>query len=322
VISIEVMSKVGGALFDALPAALPMNLTLRKLSFWFDPSNDSGAHVDWSPTFLALGRNMGLKTLEVHGLDSMEKSLCTAMSGGLRLNETLESLELRHASMSDDTAPLWCRALSFLRTNTALKSLEVVVRQSASDSCLSTFRVDIAAMLQDNASLESLCIKSTDTTLIAENYVAFITALQHNRKLQKLMLTHYCGALEFNDNEDKRMAKILKKNYALESLLDIDLESGPGDVGAILRLNAAGRRYLIEDGSSVSKGVEVLISVRDDINCVFLHLLENPRLCNRSVVEPAIDSTEERRGSAYPEKYNGKRGQALDEGKESRRRRI
>jgi hypothetical protein len=56
-------------------------------------------------------------------------------------------------------------------------------------------------------------------------------------------------------------------------------------LGAILRLNAAGRRYLIEGGSSISKGVEVLSAVSNEINCVFLHLLENPRLCDRSTVE-------------------------------------
>jgi hypothetical protein len=69
VISITVESKMGGALFGALPAALPMNLTLRKLEFWFIPSDDSGAHVDWSPIFLAMGRNKGLKSLKVHGFD-------------------------------------------------------------------------------------------------------------------------------------------------------------------------------------------------------------------------------------------------------------
>jgi hypothetical protein len=48
-----------------------------------------------------------------------------------------------------------------------------------------------------------------------------------------------------------------KKNYAMESLPVIDLENWLGDVGAILQLNEAGRRYLIEDGSSISKGVKV-----------------------------------------------------------------
>jgi hypothetical protein len=93
------------------------------------------------------------------------------------------------------------------------------------------------------------------------------------------------------DDEDKQMASLLKKNYALESLPEIDLEDRVGDVGAILRLNAARLRYLIEDGSSISKGVEVLSKVNTDINCAFLHLLQNPRLCDRHAVELAGGST-------------------------------
>jgi hypothetical protein len=61
-------------------------------------------------------------------------------------------------------------------------------------------------------------------------------------------------------------------------------------VDAILRLNKAGRRYLIEDGSSISKGVEVLSKVESSINCVFLHLLENPRLCDRRAVENFVNA--------------------------------
>ena len=77
------------------------------------------------------------------------------------------------------------------------------------------------------------------------------------------------------------MAALLKKNFALESLTDIDLINEAGNVGAILRLNKAGRRYLIEDGSSIWKGVEVLCATSDDINCVFLHLLDL-KLCDRN----------------------------------------
>jgi hypothetical protein len=58
-----------------------------------------------------------------------------------------------------------------------------------------------------------------------------------------------------------------------------------GTVKAILRLNAAGRRYLIKDGSSISKGVDVLSAVSDEIDCVFLHLLENPSLCDRRAAD-------------------------------------
>jgi hypothetical protein len=87
------------------------------------------------------------------------------------------------------------------------------------------------------------------------------------------------------DDEDNQLASLLKKNFALERLPDINLKKrAKRDVGAILRLNEAGRRYLIEDGSSISKGVQVFSRVNDEINCVFLHLLENPRLCDRRAV--------------------------------------
>jgi hypothetical protein len=51
------------------------------------------------------------------------------------------------------------------------------------------------------------------------------------------------------------MVSLLKKNYALERLPGVNLEKWARDGSAILRLNKVGRRYLIEDESSVSKGV-------------------------------------------------------------------
>jgi hypothetical protein len=96
-----------------------------------------------------------------------------------------------------------------------------------------------------------------------------------------------------------------------------------GDVGSILRLNEAGRRYLIEDGSSISKGVEVLSRVNNDINCVFVHLLENPRLCDLIAVEMVIVAGESNGSwrNSSTSSGGGKREQAsAHESKESRRR--
>jgi hypothetical protein len=56
-------------------------------------------------------------------------------------------------------------------------------------------------------------------------------------------------------------------------------------VGAILYLDGAGLRYQIEDGSSISKGVEVLCAVSNEIKYVLLHLSGNQRLCYRSAVD-------------------------------------
>ena len=94
-------------------------------------------------------------------------------------------------------------------------------------------------------------------------------------------------------DENKQIAALLRKNYGLESLPDIDLNDRAGDVGAILQLNAAGRRYLVQDGSSISKGVDLLSHVNANIDCVFLHLLESPRLVARQVEIQLISLAEE-----------------------------
>jgi hypothetical protein len=323
VASIQVVSPFGRVPCDALAAALPLNSTLRHLIL---DRQDSDGAIDLSPFFSALGKNTGLKTLIVCGIGLMEESLCTAIKDGLGLNETLESLELNDISIFDDTVALCCRAFSFLRTSKALKSLLVDAEYHVTASCLSAFRIDMATLLQENTSLESLTIKKSaiDMKVKAEEYIALVTALQYNTTLKTLRLRNSAGSLQLTDDEDKQIASLLKKNYTLERLLDVDLENEAGDVGAILRLNEAGRWYLIEDGSSISKGVKVLSAVSNQINCVFLHLLENPTLCDRCAVEiltGAGERNDSRSTSQNASSGGGKRGQAsAHESNESRRR--
>jgi hypothetical protein len=75
-----------------------------------------------------------------------------------------------------------------------------------------------------------------------------------------------------------QLVSILVKNYGLERLVPDIPCADDGTVQAFLRLNRAGRRYLIKDGSSISKGVGVLSAVSDEIDCVFLHVLEKSEL--------------------------------------------
>jgi hypothetical protein len=51
------------------------------------------------------------------------------------------------------------------------------------------------------------------------------------------------------------------------------------DVKCILRLNNSGRSYLVDDATNKQKGIAVLERVNDDMNCLFIHLTENPSLC-------------------------------------------
>jgi hypothetical protein len=317
VISISVVECSNArVLFDTLAAALTSNLTLRHLELGQGEYDDED--LDLSPVFSALGQNTGLKSLKVDCFDWMDESLCTAMKYGLGMNETLESLELENVPLLDESGALVYREFSFLRTNKTLKSLTFDLTDDATLSCVSAFLRHIAVMLQENVSLENLIIEIWNFCKIkVEEYFDVVTLLQHNTTL-KLLNFRRCGILRLTDDEGKQMASLLKKNYALEVLPNIE---EAGDVRATLQLNKAGRRYLIEDGSSVSKGVEVLSAVSNDIDCVFLHLLENPRLCDRRAVEAASDNTDNG-GSTSPVYHIGKRehSRAQNEGKESRRR--
>jgi hypothetical protein len=176
-------------------------------------------------------------------------------------------------------------------------------------------------MLQENTSLERLTIQYDRASQMRVNeYLELATALRHNQALKTLDI-HVNSTLLLVAYEDKQIASLLKKNYALETVSGIDRM---GDVGAILRLNEVGRRYLVQDGSSISKGVDALSHVNDDINCVFLHLLENPTLCDRNAVEIVSVGESNSSTSTNPSGSSsgeGKREQASFNGcKESRRK--
>jgi hypothetical protein len=162
---------------------------------------------------LSLGQNTGLKSLQVNWYGSMVESLCTAIKNGLEMNETLESLELSRVHLTDDNSALWCRALFFLRTNKALKSLIITLPRDVTGPYLSSFRIDIATMLQENTSLESLSFQNMYygiETMETERCIALVTALQHNTTLKTLRI-YRNGSLRLNRDESKRMVSLLKK---------------------------------------------------------------------------------------------------------------
>jgi hypothetical protein len=80
----------------------------------------------------------------------------------------------------------------------------------------------------------------------------------------KLTLTH---------DEDKQIRALSRKTMH-ESLPDIDLRLRWRS-GRHLATERINNRYLLEDGSSISKGVKVLSAVSNEINCVFAPV-ENP----------------------------------------------
>ncbi len=199
-------------------------------------------------------------------------------------NSTLEKLSLDDMHPSDvDGATSARNALSFLRTNSTLKSLTVSFYQAEGRAFVSAFRLEAVKMIKDNPFLESLIVAES-YNINFEELLALVSALKRNTTLKTLSFkSSYRFSdkkLNLTDDEENQVVSILRKNYGLECLVP-DIRTDDRTVKAILRLNGAGCRYLIEDGSSISKGVGVLSAVSDDINCVFLHMLENPSLCDR-----------------------------------------
>jgi hypothetical protein len=313
----DFLGDVDEAFLNSLAGVLLCNSTLQNLMVGTE-TRDNGSC--FSSIFLSLGMNTTLKSLSVSICDTFGDTLCAAIRSGLAKNSTLEELSLNDMVPSDDDGAVSARnALSFLRTNSTLKSLKVQFVETQMKSYVSAFRLEALKILEENPFLESLSIQSS--SIKVEELFALISALQLNTTLKTLVLQADLDDIDLTDDEAKPLVSILMKNYGLEHLVlgipCFEIRT----VKAILRLNGAGRRYLIEDGSSISKGVEVLSAVNDDINCVFLHLLENPGLCDRRAFET---TTRSRQPGGNPDESSssGKRERAQSQPDKEPRRRL
>jgi hypothetical protein len=315
---------------NTLATVLLCNSTLQNLAFRLP---EQGAGGRWRPEgasgrslssiFLSLGMNTTLKRLYVGIFDEFGDKLCAAIRNGLAKNSTLEELILDKVIPSDDDGAFSARnALSFLRTNSTLKSLTVSFAPAQKESFVSAFRFEAVKMLE-NPILESLTIiDQSGRGIKVKELLALLSALQLNTTLKTLgFQSDYYKNVCFTIDEASKLVSILMKNYGLERLVLNFPCADDRTVKAILRLNAAGRRYLIKDGSSISKGVDVLSAVSDEIDCVFLHLLENPNLCDRRAAETSTTGSRRPDSNLDESSSTGKRERALSlSGTEPRRR--
>jgi hypothetical protein len=298
-------------------AALLSNSTLQKLEL------GSSGNCSWlPPLFLALQVNNGLKELSILGIDLIDEKLSTAMRLGLGRNSRLKKLYLSNIKPGHNDTCLWREAFSFLRTNTALKTLDIHFERNVTESHATAIRMEVVVMLRENESLETLSMPIMDARL--EDYLIFVAGIQPNTTLKRLRLHPSLGVpFRVDENETKDLIPVLKKNYGLEEIPR--LHHFVGDVSSILQLNRAGRRYIVQDGSSISKGVDVLSRVSNDISSVFFHLLENPRLCDRSAVEmSSIGNIDNARSTSPGNRHSGgkREQQAPSRTSKERRRRF
>jgi hypothetical protein len=221
--------------------------------------------------------NKALKKLTMYHFSWSAGPLYLAIRDGLEKNSTLETLHICTCRAEEFSMSLLVSTLlPFLRVTKTLKSLKVDFTHW-SDPKMATSCLAIVAFLQENYWLETLEICNVGITV--ETYITALEIVQMNAALKKLCLS---PTLElFDDSEMKRVVALVKKNYFLAVLDEgVAEHDETGEVGSILRLTQAGRRYLIDDAGLIAEGVEVLIDVRDDLACLFYHLLENPILCD------------------------------------------
>jgi hypothetical protein len=60
-------------------------------------------------------------------------------------------------------------------------------------------------------------------------------------------------------------------------------EAYHGLIRGLVRMNKSGRSVALRNPSNSTAGLSVLACVLDNVDCMFLHLRENPSLCNRHV---------------------------------------
>jgi hypothetical protein len=217
----------------------------------------------------ALKENTTLTTFNISSpapyTGSIHQAFYDAMAVSLVSNSTLQDLEIRYTGASDIASDFVSTLLLALGMNKTLRKLHVSVFGSVGRSLIAALREGLGK----NSTLEILELH-VGHDVEPSFLIAVVEALQLNKTLKTLNALHFRFRFspELTDDEVKHLTSVVKKNYGLERLPDLDLDPYP---------------YLLDDGhgSFVSKGVGVLIAVSDDVNCVFLHLLENPSLCNR-----------------------------------------
>ena len=96
---------------------------------------------------------------------------------------------------------------------------------------------------------------------------------RRNKTIAKIAFIGQFFALK--ENGVQVLQRELQQNHTLESIQISEREQ----FRVITRLNKAGRRYLSEDSTSNSKCIAVLAKVKNDLDCLYYHLRENPILC-------------------------------------------
>jgi hypothetical protein len=256
-------------------------LTYLRVGLWAFGNGDGMPRI-----ITALEDNTTLKKCHFDMDECEDRASFKAMGTSLERNSTLECLTLAWYNEIEYCELARLReTVLFLRINAFLKSLTLVCKE-ADARVVGRLCIETVSTLAVNASLEYLDIKIKDPfpfwsrvrhrrhndneNISSVDYIAALAALGPNTTLKTLRL--HPDLDSFGSDQVEELLSLVRNNYWLECL-DDGLPDPTGEVGCILRLNKAGRRYMLRD-SSFSGSIGVFAGVSDDLDCVLVHMWE------------------------------------------------
>jgi hypothetical protein len=252
---------------NAIADALLVNKTLAKLHLSGRMVEGDSSYIEVVLSALQSNTKLSDLTVALWGTTYWNETLSDVLRKSLEINSALKRLHL-FGFLTDVTC---LRLIPFLVMNKALVELKM---SGGREQLTAAVCLEVASFLEGNESLTALDISTGPMS--HPDRLATIAKLK-NTTLLYLRLG-WRDRNRVSAEETKALTAEIKGNYRIEELDVCGQNLWKGELGVVLRLNQAGRRCLIQDASLVN-GVEVLNKVKDDLDCLFYHLLENPTLC-------------------------------------------
>ena len=144
--------------------------------------------------------------------------------------------------------------------------------------------MSLGKALSKNTSLELLRFHANFLEIPSGEILEFASYLAKNNSIRYCSLSGF-PVIPFSAEEDgEHFLNIMRSNVTMEEFyLNLSTRDTPRwlhEYRALLRLNRAGRRYVRQDPTNHLECVNVLDAARDDLDCLYLHLRENPSICN------------------------------------------
>jgi hypothetical protein len=206
-------------------------------------------------------------------VDHVSAKMCDSLSMAIRNNSTLSCLRLDFCSADERAVPpaALLRVLEAIKVNTSLRSVGLELdgaissTYSPSQHDLNAIGTGIADLIRFNSCLKdfNLVLSQDPSEWCVKRESVLVAAIKEN------------FTMEFCNVRPIQRGGVSSSSSSSSSLVDI-----------YARLNLHGRVYLKQGGGAQQKrGVELLIAVNYDLDCLFVHLLENPGLCCRTPCE-------------------------------------